>query len=97
MFTRLHKVPLQQLQDFISSAEGVDFRAAAKGPGRPVWGILQFVQNLEALMGLKLFSRLPSPIRITADGEILLPYAHAIVDSIADLTSRLAEKDGKLY
>jgi DNA-binding transcriptional LysR family regulator len=93
MFARLHKVPLRHLQDFNASAESLNFRRAAEKLHRPLWSLLNSIQDLEQILGIKLFKRLPAPIRMTRDGELLVPYARAIVESSAELVRRLATPD----
>jgi LysR family glycine cleavage system transcriptional activator len=90
MFARLHKVPLRHLQAFNASAESLNFGRAAEILRRPLWSLLNSVQDLEQILEIKLFHRLPTPIRMTRDGELLVPYAHAIVVSSAELVCRLA-------
>jgi LysR family transcriptional regulator, glycine cleavage system transcriptional activator len=96
MFARLHKVPLRHLQDFIASAESLNFGRAAEKLQRSLWGLLNSIQDLEQILEIKLFHRLPTPIRMTRDGELLVPYARAIVDSSAELVRHLATPDKML-
>jgi DNA-binding transcriptional LysR family regulator len=94
MFASLHKVPLRHLQAFHASAESLNFGRAAEILQRPLWNLVNSVQDLENILGVKLFQRVPTPIRMTREGELLMPYARAIIVSSAELVCRLAKPHG---
>jgi DNA-binding transcriptional LysR family regulator len=72
-------VELGQLRAFVEVADRGQFSAAASSLHLTRPALTQRVQALERALGLKLFGRHSRAVKLTAAGELLLPYARTIL------------------
>jgi DNA-binding transcriptional LysR family regulator len=70
---------LDALRAFVKVAELASFTAAAVPLGRSKARVSAEVQALEASLGTRLFSRTTRSVRLTSDGEQLLPRARRLL------------------
>lgn len=54
------------------------------------------LRQLEESLGVRLFSRKPRQVEPTAEGEMLIPYAEAVLEKAATLRNAIAEMKGKI-
>jgi DNA-binding transcriptional LysR family regulator len=73
-------VSLEQLQAFVAAAETGSFSAAARRLRKAQSAVSTQVANLEADLGLELFSRAGRNPILTAVGERLLPEARVVLE-----------------
>jgi len=77
------RAPLHALQVFVLAAESGAFSAAAVKLGVTQSAVSRQIQKLEAYLGLPVFTRSKLGLRLTAEGEALLPAAE---DALTRLT-----------
>ena len=82
---------LQQYEAFIAAARAGSFKQAAAELGYTQAGVSYMMNALEQEMGTALFVRDRSGVRLTADGESLLPWVKDVCASERALQARLAE------
>jgi DNA-binding transcriptional LysR family regulator len=91
---------LRHLRAFVEVAGKRHFGRAAEAMNLTQPALTQRIQSLEREVGLRLFERGPREVRLTAAGQVLLPYAKNLVqiedralrelkDSAAGLAGRL--------
>jgi len=80
---RIAPAPLHALQVFLLAAESGAFSAAAAKLGVTQSAVSRQIQKLETYLGLPVFTRGKLGLRLTAEGEALLPAAE---DALARLT-----------
>lgn len=87
---------LQSMNVFARLAELGSFTkvAEALSLGRPQ--VTHAIQELEALLGIRLFHRTTRRVRLTAEGEIFHQRVTEILSRVADATSLFASPDRKL-
>lgn len=81
---------LDQLRVFVAIAENGSFRSAARGLGRAQSAVSGAIANLEAQLGLALFDRSEHKPRLTAEGEVLLSDAKALLIKAGAMRARAA-------
>jgi DNA-binding transcriptional LysR family regulator len=84
----LEGVTLDQLRMFIAAAETRSFSAAGRRLGRAQSVISQSIANLEAQLGVALFTREGRYPILTAAGDLLLTDAHAVTANVAAMKAR---------
>jgi DNA-binding transcriptional LysR family regulator len=84
----LEGITLDQLRVFIAAAEERSFSAAGRKLNRAQSVISQSLANLEAQLGLSLFTREGRYPVLTEAGEILLGDARAVTSGLAALKAR---------
>lgn len=84
----LEGITLDQLRVFIAAAEQKSFSAAGRRLNRAQSVISQALANLEAQLGLQLFTREGRYPVLTEAGEILLADARAVTSGLAALKAR---------
>jgi DNA-binding transcriptional LysR family regulator len=84
----LESITLDQLRVFIAAAEERSFSAAGRRLNRAQSVISQSLANLEAQLGLALFTREGRYPVLTEAGEILLADARAVTGGLAALKAR---------
>ncbi len=82
------------LRSFAAAARAGSISRAAAALGRSQPALSQQLRRLEATVGRALLARTPRGIRLTLDGELLLPYAERMLalhdEAQAQLQARLA-------
>ena len=79
---------LQLLRTFLALSETGSFTRCAARVGRTQSAVSLQVRRLEALLGARLFARTTRSVRLTAEGERLLPHARAVADAADALLAR---------
>ena len=91
---------LRHLRAFVAAASTGHFGQAAAGLNLTQPGLTLRIQALERELGVQLLERNSREVRLTAEGEVLLPYAKsmvAIADSaLADIKQHAAAGSGRL-
>lgn len=73
---------LNQLRYFVETAKTRNFTRAARNCHVAQPALSQQIRKLETLLGLKLLKRLPRGASLTPEGEVLLPYAQAVLTAL---------------
>jgi DNA-binding transcriptional LysR family regulator len=93
-------VELRQLRAFLEVANAQHFGHAAQSLKITQPALTQRIQALERELGVKLLQRSARGVRLTAAGEILLPYANSLVHvedrAIRELADNAAGRAGRL-
>ncbi len=84
-------INLNLLQTFIELAEHRNFRRAAEAIGRTQSAVSMQIQQLEAQLGLQLFTRTTRQVRLTTEGEQLLSHVRA---GMTELMAGLRQANG---
>lgn len=91
---------LKLLHAFLTVASQGHFGRAAAALLITQPALTQRVQSLERYVGAQLFTRSPREVRLTAAGEILLPYARTLAQieehALRDLSEHAAGRGGRL-
>ncbi|EGE57505.1 UNVERIFIED_ORG: LysR family transcriptional regulator of beta-lactamase [Rhizobium esperanzae] len=82
-------LPLNGLRAFEASARHLSFTRAAIELCVTQAAVSQQVKRLEKRLGVALFQRLPRGLKITAEGEALLPTVSASFDQMATTLDRI--------
>jgi LysR family transcriptional regulator of beta-lactamase len=82
-------LPLNGLRAFEASARHLSFTRAAIELCVTQAAVSQQVKSLEMRLGVPLFQRLPRGLKITAEGEALLPVVTGSFDHMADTLERI--------
>ncbi|MFJ7353444.1 LysR family transcriptional regulator [Phyllobacterium sp. NPDC097923] len=82
-------LPLNGLRAFEASARHLSFTRAAIELCVTQAAVSQQVKSLEMRLGVPLFLRLPRGLKITAEGEALLPVVTGSFDRMADTLDRI--------
>lgn len=77
---------VRHMQYFVSIAEHRHFGRAAESLGMSQPPLSQGIRRLEAKLGLRLFQR-TGGVRLTAEGEALLPRARALITAAEAITA----------
>jgi DNA-binding transcriptional LysR family regulator len=85
------QLDLDLLRAFVTIAETGGFTRAAERLLRTQSTISLQVKRLESQLGRRLFDRTPRSLRLTPDGETLLPQARALLDLHDSILARHAE------
>ncbi|MEP3299923.1 MAG: LysR substrate-binding domain-containing protein [Pseudoruegeria sp.] len=85
--------PLNSLKAFEASGRHLNFRIAAEELGVTQGAVAQHVRALEALLGIKLFERLPRGLSLTDAGRGYLPPLRRAFDMIAEASENLAPNE----
>jgi DNA-binding transcriptional LysR family regulator len=83
-------VELAYLKAFVSVADAGTISGAAPGLGYSQPGLSQRVESLERRLGCDLFVRSARGVKLTAEGDIVLPYARIIVSVDREMRDALA-------
>lgn len=70
---------LDAVRTFVAVAETGKFQAAADDLGITQQGVSRRVANLERKLGVQLFARIATGVRLTVDGQALLPHARELL------------------
>ncbi|WLP57041.1 LysR substrate-binding domain-containing protein [Agrobacterium fabrum] len=82
-------LPLNGLRAFEASARHLSFTRAAIELCVTQAAVSQQVKGLEKRLGVALFQRLPRGLKITAEGEVLLPTVTSSFDQMATTLDRI--------
>ena len=82
-------LPLNGLRAFEASARHLSFTRAAIELCVTQAAVSQQVKGLEKRLGVALFQRLPRGLKITAEGEALLPTVTSSFDQMATTLDRV--------
>ncbi|GAU84627.1 LysR family transcriptional regulator [Bosea sp. BIWAKO-01] len=82
-------LPLNALRAFEASARHLSFTRAGIELAVTQAAVSQQVRSLEQRLGVQLFRRLPRGLRITAEGEALLPVVSDAFDRLATTLDRV--------
>ncbi|MCU1477709.1 MAG: LysR family transcriptional regulator [Subtercola sp.] len=82
---------LRHLRHFVSLAEERNFTRAAAKEFIVQSGLSSSIRALENELGAPLFVRGTRPVRLTAEGEALLPAAHRALDAV-DVAHRVVQE-----
>src|SRR3990172_4491776 len=83
-----------QLRYFVEIAKAKNFTQAARNCHVAQPALSQLIRKLELQMGLKLLRRLPRGAELTAEGEVFLPYAQAVLSSLKEAEGVAADLRG---
>jgi LysR family carnitine catabolism transcriptional activator len=75
-------INLNLLQAFLEVAEHSSFRRAAESIGRTQSAVSMQIQQLEAQLGMTLFTRTTRQVRLTQEGEQLLLHVRSSMDEL---------------
>lgn len=81
--------PLNALRAFEVAARHLNFRLAAEEMGVTQGAVAQHVRNLEAVLGVRLFERLPRSLALTGEGRSYAAQVRRAFGSIAEATDSL--------
>jgi len=87
-------LPLNGLRAFEAAARHLSFTRAATEMNVTQAAISHQVKTLEERLGLALFRRLPKGLRLTEEGQALLPELGAALDRIGNALDRLSQRGG---
>lgn len=87
-------LPLNGLRAFEAAARHLSFTRAAAEMNVTQAAISHQVKALERRLGLALFRRLPKSLRLTDEGQALLPELGAAFDRIGNVLDRLSLRGG---
>lgn len=93
MVTALRDIDIALLRSFIAVAETGRMTRAARVINRSQGAVSQQVQRLERLFEAKLFDRRADAIRLTPEGERLLPKAHRLVSLNNAILAEMRQTD----
>ncbi|MNM22587.1 HTH-type transcriptional regulator GltC [compost metagenome] len=79
---------MRQLRYFVAAAEAGQFSQAATRVHVSQSAITAAVSQLESLLGVRLFERLPHGVRLTAEGHQFYQHARHILDTLRDALSQ---------
>jgi DNA-binding transcriptional LysR family regulator len=78
-------VTLRQLQYIIAVSESGSFSKAAEICFAEQSTISHQIKTMEDKLGVTIFDRSTLPVRLTADGEVIVRQAKEIIDKVEDL------------
>ncbi|MCG8616718.1 MAG: transcriptional regulator GcvA [Desulfobacterales bacterium] len=87
-----HLPSLNALKAFEAVARHLNFTRAAKELCVTQGAVSRQVKNLEAELGIILFTRVPNNLQLTADGDALYRVAHQVFDRIREAVTTLRQK-----
>ena len=85
---------LPHLETFARAAELSSFTAAAHALGLTQAAVSHQVKTLEQRLGVKLFRRLPKSLRLTDEGQALLPELRDAFERMARALNRVTSANG---
>jgi DNA-binding transcriptional LysR family regulator len=80
-------VDLDAVRTFVAVAETGQFQAAADDVGITQQGASRRVASLERELGVQLFARIARGVRLTVDGQALLPHARELLRAAERVTA----------
>ena len=83
---------VDQLRTFLTIAETLNFRSAARALVLAPAVVSERVRQLEATLGAQLFRRTTRSVVLTPQGQALIPYARRAVDAMTDCAHAAGER-----
>ena len=83
-------ISLRQLRYLDALATHLHFRRAADAVAVSQPALSMQIKELEEQLGVKLFERLPTSVRLTAEGEEVVARARRILTDVRDLMKILS-------
>lgn len=75
------RMDLNQIRSFLAVTQTLNFTNAAKQNGVPQSTISRQINDLETLLGVKLFYRTKRNVELTGEGRTFLPYAQEMMEA----------------
>lgn len=85
---------ITQLQAIVEIARAGSFRKAAQALGRSQPSLTRLVLQIEEEIGITVFDRAPTGVRLTAAGERIHQRAKSVLDEVARLADEAAQLKG---
>jgi DNA-binding transcriptional LysR family regulator len=82
-------IELSKLEIFLYAAEHLNFSAAARHLHLTQPTVSHHIKSLEGDLGIELFKRTGSKLRLTEAGRLLLPWARKMMSDSIDLTAMI--------
>ena len=89
-------IELSRLEIFVYSAESLSFSEAAKHLRLSQPTISHHIQGLEQELGVQLFERSGSGLRLTEAGQLLLPWARKLLRETFEMQDMMASMEEKV-
>ena len=86
---------IAQLRAFERIVRLGSFRAAADQLGLTQPSVSQRIQELERILGAKLFQRRGPRVNLTVEGQALIDYADQVLDTAGTIVERFRSRDPK--
>lgn len=83
-------IDLQKIETFLFAAENLSFSEAAKQLHLSQPTVSHHIKTLEDELGVVLFERMGTGLRLTEAGRLLLPWAHRLLNDTADLEAMMS-------
>ena len=90
-------IKFSALRDFLAVAERGSLRAAARQLGSAQPAISRSIQELEKVLGVVLFERLPTGVRLTPMGEVFLRRASTVSNELRSAQEELNQLKGDTH
>ena len=91
-FTNRSEYPLpRDLQVFLTVVREQSFAAAARQLGQSPAYVSKRIQTLESTLSCRLLQRSTRSLKLTADGERVLPWATQVLNSLRDMQDDLSD------
>lgn len=88
-------IEIQRIQTFLCAAESLSLSEAAKQLHLTQPAISYQIKSLEQELGVKLFFRTNMGLKLTEDGELLLPWARRLLHDMDDLKEMMSPIEGE--
>lgn len=89
----IRNVDIDLLRSFLAIYDSGSFSHAADRVGRTQSTISQQIKKLEEILGHDVFLRTNRSVSLTAEGEVLLPYARRMVAMNDEVVGRISKPD----
>lgn len=83
-------IDLQKIETFLFAAENLSFSEAAKQLHLSQPTVSHHIKTLEDELGVVLFERMGTGLRMTEAGRLLLPWAHRLLNDTTDLEAMMS-------
>ena len=87
---------IEDLRAFVAVVERGSLTGAARRLGRSLQAVSRSLAALEREIGVEVFQRTSRSVELTAEGRVILDYAHRVIAEVDGLHSELAELTGLL-
>ncbi len=89
-------IDLIKLKSFLHAAENLSFSEAAKHLHLTQSTISHHIKTLETDLGVELFTRSGSNVKLTEAGRLLLPWAHKLIHQSIEMQEMMASLQQKI-